>query len=72
MKTVLFIILLIAASVIVIYAARKVIEGVANLVIVLNRRKRPDLPVQRNGIVFNKKTGKLEADQTCISKKPFW
>ena len=55
MKTILFIILLIAASVIVIYAARKIIEGVANLAIVLKKRKRPDLPVQRNGIVFNKK-----------------
>lgn len=66
MKTVILIVVLIAASVVAIHAARKIIEGIANLAIVVKKRKHPDLPVQRNGIVFNKKSGKLEADQTCI------
>ena len=66
MKTILFIVLLIVASVLVIHASRRIIEGIANLVVVFKSRRHIDLPVQRNGIVFNKKTGKLEADQTYV------
>ena len=66
MKTILFIVLLIVASVLAIHASRRIIEGIANLVVVFKRRRHTDLPVKRNGIVFNKKTGKLESDQTCV------
>ena len=66
MKTILFIVFLIVTSVFVIHASRRIIEGIANLVVIFKRRRHTDLPVQSNGIVFNKKTGKLEADQTCV------
>lgn len=66
MKIIIYILILIVVSVVFILAARKLIECIVNLIIVFKKGKHPDLPMQRHGIVFNKKSGKLEADQTCI------
>ena len=66
MKTILFIVLLIVANVFAIHTSRRIIDGIGNLVVVFKRRRHTDFPVQSNGIVFNKKTGKLEADQTYV------
>lgn len=48
------------------YLIKKLIETIINLIIIGQESKRPDLAKQRNGIVYNTKTKKLEADQSLI------
>ena len=48
------------------FAAKKLIEGIINLSVILKKGNRFDVSKQKNGIVYNKKEKKLEADQSMI------
>lgn len=48
------------------FAAKKLIEGIINLSVLLKKGNRFDVSRQKNGIVYNKKEKKLEADQSMI------
>lgn len=47
------------------YFAKKFIESIYNF-IALGKKNYADVTRQKHGIVFNKKTNKLEADQSLI------
>ena len=66
MKTLLIIASLIILCVLAIYFFRKLMESLVNLYILSKKKNSHDLTKQRNGIVLNKKTKKLEADQSLI------
>ncbi len=48
------------------FLIKKIVEGVFNLNVVLRKNNSHDISKQRNGIVLNTKTKKLEADQSLI------
>lgn len=48
------------------FLIKKIVEGVFNLNVVLRKDNTRDISKQRNGIVLNTKTKKLEADQSLI------
>ncbi len=48
------------------FLIKKLVEGVFNLKIVFKKDNLRDISKQRNGIVINTKTKKLEADQSLI------
>ena len=56
---------IIALSVAIMFLSKKIIEGVLN-VKALNEKNFHDVTRQKHGIVYNKKTQKLEADQSLI------
>ena len=50
----------------IVFFIRKFIESLFNLKVLLSKNNRNDVSKQRHGMVLNKKTGKLEADQSVI------
>lgn len=48
------------------FLIKKLVEGVFNLKFVFKKDNLRDISKQRNGIVINTKTKKLEADQSLI------
>lgn len=48
------------------YLIKKLVENIANLSILLRKKNYYDVSKQKHGIVYNKKTKKLEADQSLI------
>lgn len=48
------------------YLIKELVEAIINLKVINREKQMPDLAKQRNGIVYNKKTHKLEADQSMI------
>lgn len=57
---------LVVTSIIIMYLIKKLVESIANLSILLRKRNYYDVSKQKDGIVYNKKTKKLEADQSLI------
>lgn len=51
-------------SILAMFLIKKLVEGVFNLKVVLKKDNPRDISKQRNGIVLNTKTKKLEADQS--------
>ena len=45
---------------------KKIVECLLNILIFSKKENRYNVAKQRNGIVYNKKTQKLEADQSII------
>ena len=48
------------------FLVKGLVEAIINLNVIKHEKQMPDLAKQRNGIVYNKKTKKLEADQSLI------
>lgn len=57
---------IILLTIVAIYAIIKIILAILNLRALNQYRKSPDAIHQRQGIVYNKRTKKLEADQSPI------
>ncbi len=57
---------LLLATIVALYAVKKIIRTILNLRALNQYRKSPDPINQRHGIVYNKETNKLEADQSPI------
>lgn len=57
---------LVVTSIIIMYLIKKLVESIANLSILLRKGNYYDVSKQKDGIVYNKKTKKLEADQSLI------
>lgn len=53
-------------AILIMFFLRKIVESVCNLSILLGKKNYYDVTKQRHGIVINKKTKKLEADQSLI------
>ena len=53
-------------SIFIMYLIKKLVENIANLSILLRKKNYYDVSKQKHGIVYNKKTKKLEADQSLI------
>ena len=53
-------------TVAIMFFTRKFVESIFNLAFLLKKKNRYDVTSQRQGIVLNKKTKKLEADQSLI------
>ena len=57
---------LVVTSIAIMFLAKKFVESVCNLSILLRKKNYYDVSKQRHGIVYNKKAKKLEADQSLI------
>ena len=57
---------ILVTSVIIMYLIRKLVESIINLSILLRKENHFDVTKQRKGIVLNKRTKKLEADNSLI------
>lgn len=57
---------LVVTSIFIMYLIKKLVENIANLSILLRKKNYYDVSKQKHGIVYNKKTKKLEADQSLI------
>lgn len=57
---------LVITSIIIVYLFKKFVESICNLDVSLRKENHYDVSKQRNGIVLNKDTKKLEADQSLI------
>lgn len=57
---------IILLTIVALYAVKKIIFAILNLRALNQYRKSPDSISQRQGIVYNKRTKKLEADQSPI------
>ena len=57
---------IIVASIAAMYFMKKFVESVINLSVSLKKRNYYDKRLQHQGIVFNKRTKKLEADNSLI------
>jgi hypothetical protein len=53
-------------GIIAIFLFKRLIFAIYNLMDLFNKDIRTDVTRQRNGMVFNKKTKQLEADQSII------
>ena len=62
------IIALILCTIVACWASKKIVESILNLIALLHNKKTYN-NIKRTGIVYNKKTKKLEADN--CSKLPF-
>jgi len=63
----LMVITIIAIMFVVAFMLTKLWTITLNIMAYNKSRRQPDLRNQKQGIVFNKKTGKLEADQSFIT-----
>lgn len=63
---VLKIIALIVGTLFIMFFLKKIVESICNLSVLLRKKNYYDVTKQRHGIVINKKTKKLEADQSLI------
>lgn len=66
MGILLKVVAIVLLSILVMFLIKKLVEGVFNLNVVLRKDNSRDASKQRNGIVLNTKTKKLEADQSLI------
>ncbi|MBQ8750825.1 MAG: hypothetical protein IJZ30_04235 [Alphaproteobacteria bacterium] len=69
MNLLLDIVLVVALTIIVMWLTKKITERVINLIILFKYKKRDNLHnIESSGIVYNKKTNKLEAtpDKTVL------
>ena len=57
---------LVVTSIFIMYLIKKLVENIANLSVLLRKKNYYDVSKQKHGIVYNKKTKKLEADQSLI------
>lgn len=57
---------LVVTSIIIVYLFKKFVESICNLDVSLRKENHYDVSKQRNGIVLNKDTKRLEADQSLI------
>lgn len=53
-------------SILAMFLIKKLVEGVFNLKVVFRKDHSRDISKQKNGIVLNTETKKLEADQSLI------
>ena len=53
-------------TIVIMFFIRKLVESVFNLTFMLRKKNLYDVSNQRHGIVLNKETKKLEADQSII------
>jgi len=53
-------------TIVIMFFIRKLVESVFNLTFMLRKKNSYDVSNQRHGIVLNKETKKLEADQSII------
>jgi flagellar biogenesis protein FliO len=66
MSIVVKIIAVIALGVFAMYLLRRLAENIVKLNISLRKNNMYDVSKQKHSIVYNKRTGKLEADQSLI------
>jgi hypothetical protein len=57
---------IILLTIAIMFFTKKIVENIFNLNILLRRKNYYDVSNQKHGIVLNKKTKKLEADQSII------
>lgn len=57
---------IIVLAIVGVFCLKRLFFAVLNLRALINYKKHPESINQRHGIVYNKKTGKLEADQSPI------
>lgn len=63
---VLKIVALVVGTILIMFFLKKIMESICNLSVLLRKKNYYDVTKQRHGIVINKKTKKLEADQSLI------
>lgn len=63
---VLKVLVIIITGMIAMFSIKKLIESLINLIVDLKNKNKYDNHRQREGMVLNKKTKKLEADQSLI------
>ncbi len=66
MQIILSIIAIICAGVSTVIAINKLIKSLLRISILLQKENYHDVTKQKNGIVYNTKTKKIEADQSLI------
>ena len=57
---------LVLLTIVAMLCVKKIVECLLNILISSKKENRYNVAKQRNGIVYNKKTQKLEADQSII------
>ncbi len=66
MKLITTCITLVLLTVVAMLCVKKIVECILNIKVLNKKENHYDVAKQRNGIVYNKKTKKLEADQSII------
>lgn len=66
MKLMTTCIALVLLTIVAVLCVKKIVECLLNILIFSKKENRYNVAKQRNGIVYNKKTQKLEADQSII------
>ena len=66
MKLMTTCIALVLLTIVAMLCVKKIVECLLNILISSKKENRYNVAKQRNGIVYNKKTQKLEADQSII------
>ena len=66
MKLMTTCIALVLLTIVAMICVKKIVEWLLNILIFSKKENRYNVAKQRNGIVYNKKTQKLEADQSII------
>lgn len=66
MKLMTTCIALVLLTIVAMLCIKKIVECLLNILIFSKKENRYNVAKQRNGIVYNKKTQKLEADQSII------
>ncbi len=66
MKLMTTCIALVLLTIVAMLCVKKIVECLLNILIFSKKENRYNVAKQRNGIVYNKKTQKLEADQSII------
>lgn len=57
---------IIILTIAIMFFTKKFVENILNLIFILNKKNRYDISNQKHGIVLNKETKKLEADNSII------
>lgn len=66
MKTVLFLVALVVGTSVAIFAITKIIRIIINLVVYLRSKRSMDYHIRSFNVIFNRKTGKLEPDNSIV------
>ena len=66
MKLMTTCIALVLLTIVAMLCVKKIVECLLNILIFSKKENRYNVAKQRNGIVYNRKTQKLEADQSII------
>ena len=67
MDLTIFTLMTIIAAVIIVWTLIKIVEKIFNIKALVYASRNPDVTKQKHGIVYNKKTKRLEADQSPIT-----